>query len=99
MPGIKFDDNCFSEEIRRLNVYLNSDKSEQWGNQHVAIYTKWVEIFNNFKNEHIPYGNLVILVEFTLGCPGTSAAVEIAFSIGKDFWTSEKSRLNVDTLD
>ena len=84
--------------VWRNYVYLNSDKLEQWENQHVEIDKRWVEIFNHFKNEHIPYENLVILVEFTLCCPGTNAAVERVFSIGNDFWTSEKSRLNVDTL-
>ncbi|GFX91616.1 dimer_Tnp_hAT domain-containing protein [Trichonephila clavipes] len=44
------------------------------------------------------YENLVHLVEFTLCCPGSIGAVERVFSIGNDFWTSEKSRLNVDTL-
>uniref|UniRef100_T1HNF9 HAT C-terminal dimerisation domain-containing protein n=1 Tax=Rhodnius prolixus TaxID=13249 RepID=T1HNF9_RHOPR len=98
MPDIKIDDNCLFEEIRRLNIYLNSDKLEQWENQHVEIDKRWVEIFNHFKNEHIPYENLVIPVEFTLCCPGTNAAVERVFSMGNDFWLSEKSRLNVDTL-
>ena len=34
----------------------------------------------------------------TLCCPGTNAAVERVFSIANDFWTTEKSRLNVDIL-
>ncbi|GFX21877.1 hypothetical protein TNCV_2311551 [Trichonephila clavipes] len=38
---------------------------------------------NHFKNEHIPYENLVTLVEFTLCCPGTNVAVERVFSIGQ----------------
>lgn len=33
-----------------------------------------------------------------LCCAETNAAVERVFSIGNDFWTTEKSRLNVDTL-
>uniref|UniRef100_T1HEI2 Dimer_Tnp_hAT domain-containing protein n=1 Tax=Rhodnius prolixus TaxID=13249 RepID=T1HEI2_RHOPR len=98
MPDIKIDDNCLFEEIRRLNIYLKFDKLEQWENQHVEIDKRWVEIFNHFKNEHIPYENLIIPVEFTLCCPGTNAAVERVFSMGNDFWLSEKSRLNVDTL-
>ena len=57
-----------------------------------------MEIFNHFKNEHIPYENLDIIVEFTLCCPGTNAAIERIFSISNDFWTSEKSRLNIDTV-
>ena len=34
----------------------------------------------------------------SLCCPGTNAAVRRVFSVGNDFWTSEKSRLNIDTL-
>ncbi|GFT99897.1 hypothetical protein TNCV_749461 [Trichonephila clavipes] len=37
MPEIKIDNSCLFEEIRRLNVYLNSDKLEQWGNQHAEV--------------------------------------------------------------
>lgn len=98
MPDIKIDDNALFDEIRRLNLYLNSDKLDIWKNQYVEIDKRWVEIFNYFKKEHIPYENLAILVEFVLSCPGTNAAVERVFSIGNDFWTSEKSRLNIDTL-
>lgn len=47
-------------------------------------------MFYHFKNEQISYGNLVILVEFRLYCPGINAAVEIVFSNGNDFWTSKK---------
>ncbi|GFU60621.1 hypothetical protein TNCV_1730281 [Trichonephila clavipes] len=36
------------EEIRRLNVYLNSVKLEEWGNQHGEIDKRWVKIFNHF---------------------------------------------------
>ncbi|GFW23442.1 dimer_Tnp_hAT domain-containing protein [Trichonephila clavipes] len=95
MPGI---DNCLSEEIRRLNVCLLSDKLEQLENQNFEIDKRWVEIFNNFKNEHIPCENLAILVEFTLYCPGTNVAAAIVFLIGNDYWTCDKSRLDVDTL-
>ncbi|GFV30259.1 dimer_Tnp_hAT domain-containing protein [Trichonephila clavipes] len=71
IPNIKIDDTPLFDEIRRLNEKnLNSDKLEQWGNQHVEIHERWVEMFNHFKNEHIPCENLVILVEFTLRCPG-----------------------------
>ncbi|GFV92347.1 dimer_Tnp_hAT domain-containing protein [Trichonephila clavipes] len=98
MFDIKIDDNGLFEEIRRLNVDLNSNKLEQLVNQHSEIDKKWVEILNHFKNNHFPYDNLVILVEFNLRCAETNAEIERVFSVGNDFWTSEKSRLNVDTL-
>ncbi|GFX45489.1 hypothetical protein TNCV_2740261 [Trichonephila clavipes] len=34
MSDIKIDDNCLFEVERRLNVYLNSNKSEELENQH-----------------------------------------------------------------
>ena len=98
MLHIKIDDNCIFEEITRLNLYLTSEKIDQWENQHVDIDKRWVEIFKHFNNEHIPCDNLLTLVEFTLCCPGKNAAVERVFSISNDFWTSEKSRLSIDTL-
>ncbi|GFT75066.1 uncharacterized protein TNCV_2244491 [Trichonephila clavipes] len=99
MPDIKINANCLFEEIRRLNVYLNSNKLEQCKNHHVEIDQRWVEILNHSKKEHIPNENLVILVELTFYCPGTSVPVErVFFKIGNDFWTNEKSGLNIDTL-
>ncbi|GFV34943.1 uncharacterized protein TNCV_3482381 [Trichonephila clavipes] len=45
---------------------------------------------------HIPYEKLVILVEFTLYCPGTNAAVESGFPISNDFWTTTRGLLATD---
>ncbi|GFV33424.1 uncharacterized protein TNCV_758481 [Trichonephila clavipes] len=86
MPDTKINANCLFEIERRLNVYLNSNKMEQLENQHAEIDKRWVEILNHFKNEHFPYDNLVILVEFTLCFPRTNAE---SFSIGNDFRKSE----------
>ncbi|GFU43588.1 uncharacterized protein TNCV_3728311 [Trichonephila clavipes] len=55
--------------------------------RHAEIDKRWVEILKHFKNEHFPYDNLVIFVEFTLCCPGTNE-VEKDFSVGNDFWKS-----------
>ncbi|GFX88931.1 hypothetical protein TNCV_2576381 [Trichonephila clavipes] len=41
MPDIKINDDCLFEEVKRLNVYLNSYKLEQWGNQHAEIDKRW----------------------------------------------------------
>jgi len=30
--------------------------------------------------------------------PETNIAIERSFSVGKDFWTNKKSRLNIDIL-
>ncbi|GFW15180.1 reverse transcriptase [Trichonephila clavipes] len=81
-------------KFRELAVlYLNSDKLEQWENQHVETDKRWMEIFHfHFKSEHIPHENLFIL-EFILYvcCPETNAAIERDFSIASDFWTSSNT--------
>ncbi|KAG8226127.1 hypothetical protein J437_LFUL003274 [Ladona fulva] len=63
--GIWIDYNCLFEEIRKLNIYLSSEKLVEWENEHVEVDKRWVEIFNHFKNAHIPYENLLLLVQFT----------------------------------
>ncbi|GBL53058.1 hypothetical protein AVEN_59780-1, partial [Araneus ventricosus] len=35
---------------------------------------------------------------FLVYCPGTNASIERVFAIANDFWTCEKSGLNIDTL-
>ncbi|PRD28136.1 UNVERIFIED_CONTAM: hypothetical protein NCL1_33334 [Trichonephila clavipes] len=54
MPDIKIDDNGLLE------------------NQHAAKLVKeWVQLLKPFqKNKHIPYENVIILVESALCCPG-----------------------------
>ncbi|GFV51602.1 uncharacterized protein TNCV_3680851 [Trichonephila clavipes] len=99
MLDIKIDDNCPFEEIKRQNAYLNSNKLEQYKISMLELIKDGREVLNHFKNEHFPYDNLFILVEFSLCSSGTSAAVERVFSVGNDFGAREKSRLNVDILD
>ncbi|GFU77269.1 uncharacterized protein TNCV_4689441 [Trichonephila clavipes] len=72
MRDIKINDNCLFEVERRLNEYLNSNKLEQLENPHAEKLVKdGRNYLNHFKNEHIPYENVIILVEFRLCCPGT----------------------------
>ncbi|GFU54633.1 dimer_Tnp_hAT domain-containing protein [Trichonephila clavipes] len=92
MPNIKIVDNKLFEEFGRLNVYENYNKLKQLENQHTEIDKRWAEMLNHFKNEHIPYENLVILFEFRLCCPGTNAPVERVLSVG-NFGTRKKSRI------
>ncbi|GFW98832.1 uncharacterized protein TNCV_2837931 [Trichonephila clavipes] len=86
-PDIKIEDNFLFEVERRLNVHLNSNKLEQLENPHAENLVKYGRNYlNHFKNEHIPYENVIILVEFMLCCPGTNAPVErVFFSVRNDF--------------
>ncbi|GFW65457.1 uncharacterized protein TNCV_4410651 [Trichonephila clavipes] len=82
MPDIKIDDNCLLKEIRRLNVYLNSDELEQLENQQTDIDKRFVDILNHFENEYFPNDNLVILAEFMLCCDLALMQKLKVFSVG-----------------
>ena len=94
VKDIVINDNFLFEEIRRVNLYFKwrkIEEMERWENR--TIDKRWVEIFRHFRVEHIPHENLKVLIEISLCCPGTNAAVERVFSLGNDSWSSEKSQL------
>lgn len=91
---IIIDDNLLFDEVRRINNFLQGNNCTE----ETEIDKKWIKIFDFLKQQHIPSRNITILVEMALSLPGTNANVERTFSICNDYWTSEKSRLSVDTL-
>lgn len=98
VKDIVINDNFLFEEIRRVNLYLNEEKLKKWNDEKIELDKRWVDIFRHFREEHIPHENLKVLIEISLCCPGTNAAVERVFSLGNDYWSSEKSQLSVKTL-
>lgn len=57
-----------------------------------------MEIFNHLNNVDCEYKEFAKIVEYILCLPGTSAAVERIFSAVNKTWTSDKTRLDVETL-
>ena len=41
---------------------------------------KWTELFLHFKQNNIPYQNILKIVEYAVSLPGTNAATERVFS-------------------
>ena len=71
---------------------------KKWNNEKIVLDKRWVEIFWHFRVEHIPHENLKVLIEISLCCPGTNAAIERVFSLRNKYWSSEKLQLSVKTL-
>ena len=55
-------------------------------------------VFLHFKQNNIPYENILKIVEYALSLPGTNAATERVFSSINKIWTTEKTQLNIKTL-
>lgn len=64
----------------------------------IDLQTKWVEIFDHFNKNDIPSDNIGILVEYCMCLSGTNSSVERVFSNMNNFWTKDKSQLQVETL-
>lgn len=93
-----FNENELFDEVGYLKNFLSMEKLIHWRESKTSIDQKWVEIFNHFENESIPYKNILIIIEFLLCLPGTNAPTERLFTFMNRYWTSEKSQLSVDTI-
>lgn len=78
--------------------FADCAKIDAWNSNNVLLDKRWTEIFLHFKDNNIPYKNLLFLVERLLCLPGTNAPVERLFSVMNKIWTSEKNQLQISTL-
>lgn len=58
----------------------------------------WVKIFNYLKNNDCKNIKFAINVEYILCLPGTKSSMERVFAAVNKTWTSEKKRIDVETL-
>lgn len=85
-------------QFRHVKNYCTSLKITQWKDGHVSIVNRWVEIFNHLNGLDYEYKEMATIIEYILCLPGTSASVERIFSVVNKTWTSEKTRLEIETL-
>lgn len=97
-PTHIIDENLLFDEVTYLKKYVTDEKITGWDNRNVPLELKWLEVFNFFKEQHIPFRNILKAVEFSLCLPGTNAPTERTFSVMNNIWTNEKSQLGVETL-
>lgn len=85
-------------QFRYIKNYCTSDKIMQWREGNVSIVDRWVEIFIHLNKADCEFKEMATIVEYILCLPGTSASVERIFSAVNKTWTSDKTRLDVQTL-
>ncbi|XP_051167012.1 uncharacterized protein LOC127285186 [Leptopilina boulardi] len=95
--NLEINENDLFDELSYVKEYV-LNKVNKWNEKKIAIDQRWVEIFQHFESQHVPYVNIVKLVEYCLCLPGTNAPTERVFSGINQIWTSEKSQLSVETL-
>lgn len=86
------------DEFTFVKKYADEQKIKQWKESKTATEDKWIEIFNHFECNNIPFKKIKSIVEFALCLPGTNAVTERLFSVVNKIWTSEKTQLTVETL-
>lgn len=91
-------DNQLIDQYGYLKAFVTPEKIQIWNDGKKRSDERWVECFNHFTKNDIPFNAISILVQFIFALPGTSAPVELVFSIINKIWTSEKTRLQLDTL-
>lgn len=94
---IKSDNDLF-DEFSCLKKYVTEAKIQCWEEIDTPVDKRWVEVFQHFSKNKIPFSNLLSMISFVYCLPGTSATVERVFSIIKKIWKEEKTRLQINTL-
>ena len=97
-PDLEIDDSELFDEITCVKNFLADEKMQQWKVNDVEVDRKWVDIFCHFDDKSIPFRNISKVIEFFLSLPGSNAPTEKVFFLMNNFWTSEKSQLQVSTL-
>lgn len=92
------NDTELCDQVTALKKYVTTDKIQEWEENEVSTDKRWVECFHRLAKLKIPYDHILNIVSYILCLPGTSAAVERIFSLINDVWSSEKSRISIDTL-
>lgn len=102
-----FDLNLNSSKVLQqydfVRNYCSAEKLASWNKPDKDKRTtrtedRWVEIFNYFDKQNVPYIEFSQIVEYVLCLPGTSAPVERIFSIAKKIWKLESASLHMETL-
>lgn len=86
------------DQCNYVGNYVTDEKIEEWREKKVDTDKRWVEIFQHFRNNNIPFDQISSVVEYILCLPGTNTTVERIFSAVNKSWTREKSQLHVSVL-
>ncbi|CAI5780792.1 LOC100492546 [Podarcis lilfordi] len=96
--GVGLSEDHLFDEISSLKEYVSKQKITKWNEDGADVCSRWSDIFSFFSQKMIPYPQLQKLVQLCLCLPGSNAAVERVFSSMDMMWTSQRSRLDIDTI-
>lgn len=91
-------DTALFDQFTYVKKFVTPDKIQSWEENNIDTDKRWVEIFQHFAKNNIPYNHMLKVVAYILCLPGTSAPVERIFSLITEIWSVDKTQLKVDTL-
>ena len=94
----KIDRDLLFDEVQLMKSFVESNLNV-WTTSKLALDEVWCQIFTHFRQTVTQLVNLERLVEFAFSLAGTSTEVERLFSLAKQIWSDQKSRLEIATLD
>lgn len=86
------------DEVRLMQTFIESNLN-QWFTDKLSSDKIWTQVFQNFRQSGTQLVNLEKLVEFAFALAGTSTEVERVFSLIKQIWSDQRSRLDLKTVD
>jgi hypothetical protein len=95
---IAIDEDGVSDEVSSLKVFVMKEKIKEWDMKNANTCARWSEVFLRFSKKMVPYLQLQRLVEISLCLSGSNASVERVFSAMNMIWTSQRSRLCLQTV-
>lgn len=78
------------DEFTYLKKYVEH-KLKQWKDSNTKTSDRWIELFEYFDCNNIPFGKIKSIVEFALCLPGSNAITERPFSVVNKIWSTEKA--------
>lgn len=95
----ELNDGRLFDDFTRMDTYCRKEKLNDWRIRNMSVQDRWMEMFGHSTRESLQFDNLFKIVAFTVCLPGSNAHTERIFSLVNNFWSSDKSKLSVPTLE
>lgn len=98
LPNLQINDTELFDEFTNIKAYVSAEKLSIWNTEKVSSDNRWVEIIDHFEKNSISFKNILPFVEYCMCLPGTNASIERVFSRINNYWTTDKTQLDITTL-
>jgi hypothetical protein len=92
------DEDSLFDEMSSIKAFVTKENIKEWDMNNANTCARWSGVFSHFSEKMVPYLRLQRLVEISLCLPGSNASVERVFSAMNMIWTSQRSRLCLQTI-